>query len=294
MDDNYGYLFDNDQLMVSSLRRQRVFRDRYNPFDWMDDQYILENYRFDRESIFEITRKISAIIGRSNRGHNISPLISVLTALKFFANGSSIRTIAEQFGVAKTTVASIIHSVARAISVEYRATINFADNQENLRERKSKFKEIAGFPNVIGAIDGTLIPIQRPSTNEHLYVCRKNFHAINLLAVCDADLIFLFVNCKYPGSANDSFIFRDSVLISFLSEGRCNGVLLGDSAFPLKMFLMTPFLHPSSAEMESYNFAHTKTRNTIERAFGVLKSRFRCLDKSGKFSSIRSRRMNEL
>ena len=154
--------------------------------------------------------------------------------------------------------------------MEYRTNIYFLDNHSNLQERKSKFQEIDGFPNVIGAIDGTLIPIQRPTTNEHLYVCRKNFHAINCLAVCDANLFFLFVNCKYPGSANDSFIFRNSALASFLSDGRCNGVLLGDSAFPLKKFLMTPFLHPSSVEMKSYNSAHSKTRNTIERAFGVL------------------------
>ena len=47
--------------------------------------------------------------------------------------------------------------------------------------------------------------------------------------------------------------------------------------------MMTPF-HPdkmtSNAERK-YQKVHTKTRNVIERSFGVLKQRFRCLDFSG-------------
>jgi hypothetical protein len=34
-------------------------------------------------------------------------------------------------------------------------------------------------PNVIGVIDGTLIPIIAPKDNEADFVCRKGFHAIN-------------------------------------------------------------------------------------------------------------------
>jgi len=108
MEDNFEYLFDDDQVAVSSLRRQRIFRDRYNPFDWMDDERTLENYRFDRETIMEITTKVSARIEKFHRGQNITSLIKVLITLKFFANGSTIRAIAEQFSVAKTTVASRI------------------------------------------------------------------------------------------------------------------------------------------------------------------------------------------
>ena len=44
---------------------------------------------------------------------------------------------------------------------------------------------------------------------------------------------------------------------------------------------MTPLANPTTASEVGYNTAHAKSRNVIERCFGVLKSRFRCLDKSG-------------
>lgn len=55
----------------------------------------------------------------------------------------------------------------------------------------------------------------------------------------------------------------------------------GDSGYPLEPWLLTPFLSPSTPEEVGYNNAHAKTRNVVERCFGVMKSRFRCLDKSG-------------
>ena len=39
---------------------------------------------------------------------------------------------------------------------------------------------IAGFPNVVGAVDGTHIRIQAPTQNEDDYVNRKGYHSINV------------------------------------------------------------------------------------------------------------------
>ena len=44
---------------------------------------------------------------------------------------------------------------------------------------------------------------------------------------------------------------------------------------------MTPFQNPQNANQERYNISHMKTRNVIERTFGVLKMRFRCLHSTG-------------
>lgn len=63
-------------------------------------------------------------------------------------------------------------------------------------------------------------------------------------------------------------------------EGRRNCYLLGDSGYPIQPWLMTPFLNPqSNSPEEIYNHMHRQARNTVERGFGVLKARFRCLRK---------------
>lgn len=54
---------------------------------------------------------------------------------------------------------------------------------------KRQFFRVAGLPNCLGVIDGTLIHIIAPSGHaEPVYVCIKGYHALNVLAVTDANM----------------------------------------------------------------------------------------------------------
>ena len=55
----------------------------------------------------------------------------------------------------------------------------------------------------------------------------------------------------------------------------------GDSGYPLEPNLLTPFGNPDNQPEERYNRCHSRTRAVIEQTFGTLKSRFRCIHKSG-------------
>jgi len=101
--------------------------------------------------------------------------------------------------------------------------------------------------------------------------------------VCSPGLLFLDVHTGPPGSVHDARVFRNSDLRTFLetAEGRLpqDFHLLGDSAYPLRDYLLVPFRdngHLGPLERK-YNFSHSQTRVDVERAIGLLKGKFRRL-----------------
>lgn len=83
------------------------------------------------------------------------------------------------------------------------------------------------------------------------------------------------VMARWPGSVHDATIFQHSRLCRRLEEGEFHsGILLGDSVYPVKKYLLTILLHPTTVAENRYNDAHIRTRNIVERVFGVWKRRF--------------------
>ena len=105
-----------------------------------------------------------------------------------------------------------------------------------------------------------------------------------MLWQCAMHNCYLQMLSKWHGSVYDSAVFHSSALqVHMENEGGRNGWLLGDRSYGIQPYLMTPFcpVDVSTAGQAKYQKAHTKTRNTIERALGLWKTRFRCLDVSG-------------
>ena len=151
------------------------------------------------------------------------------------------------------------------------------------------FYDIKEFPLVLGAVDGTLIPTKAPSVDEHLYVCRKGFHALNVQGVCDANNLFTNIVAHHAGSTHDAHIWNNCKLSEAFGSGVIkNGWLLGDSGYGLKPWLLTPVLNSSTAAERKYNKAHKSTRCVIERTFGIWKMRFRCIYRGLTFTPKRS------
>ena len=105
------------------------------------------------------------------------------------------------------------------------------------------FYQIAGFVRMIGAIiiDGCLIPIRGLDRDEHLYVCHKGFHVINVMAAYDTHLSFTNFACTWHGSVHDSAVFNASNLhVNMEGGGGRNGWPLGDRGYGIQPYLMTP------------------------------------------------------
>nr|XP_022311005.1 putative nuclease HARBI1 [Crassostrea virginica] len=269
-------LFENER----ALRRERVFRDRGNPIDNFTDIELIARYRFPSRTILSLTDLVRDRVQHpTSRSHAIPALVQVLTTLRFLAKGDYLSEVADMHGISLSSASRIIHSVCSALCLCL-DNIRFPTTLQDLKRVKDEFYKIQNFPNVVGAIDGTLITIQGMAGEEEpTFICRKGFHAINVQAVAVANLSFTNIVVRWPGSTHDAFILANSSLPQIM--GGVNGWLLGDSGYPLKKWLLTPIAQPSNQQEQRYNFSHCSTRNTVERAFGILKSRFRCLHKTG-------------
>ncbi|XP_046328206.2 putative nuclease HARBI1 isoform X1 [Haliotis rufescens] len=261
------------------LHKERVFRDRTRQLDTLSDDELYARYRMPRHALLKLLEAVSpSITPATQRSHSLSPETKLLLTLRYLSKGGFFVELGDLHGTVKSSVSRVFHPTVDAIC---NSINNICFDLDNLRNVKHDFYRLAGFPRVIGAIGGTLVPIRRPPADEEAaYVCRKGFHAINVQAICDANLRFTNVVTKWPGSAHDASILTNSSIGDQFNRNCPDGFLLGDSGYGCRPWLLTPVLDPKTRHEERYNSSHCRTRNTIERAFGVLKSRFRCLHKS--------------
>ncbi|XP_048259000.1 putative nuclease HARBI1 [Haliotis rufescens] len=256
----------------------RTFRDRFNPLDLYNDEELFERYRFRRCTIFFIVGLIGDELAHpTQRSHSLPPIIQVLIFLQFVATGAFHLLVAQSFCISKATAGRCVRRVAELLCRLSSRFIAFPTGQRS-HDVKRTFHAIAGFPNVLGCVDGTQIKIQTPKVNEADFVNRKGYHSLNVQMVCDPN--FIITNCvaNWPGSCHDARIFRESKLCDNLENGVHDGFLLGDSGYPCRRYLMTPYHNTGNIRhRDRYNYSLCRTRVLIEQTFGILKRRFPCL-----------------
>uniref|UniRef100_A0A803JC58 DDE Tnp4 domain-containing protein n=1 Tax=Xenopus tropicalis TaxID=8364 RepID=A0A803JC58_XENTR len=132
---------------------------------------------------------------------------------------------------------------------------------------KRHFYGVSGIPNVLGAIDCTHVALNPPPQDrEHIFRNRKGYHSLNVQVVCDGCMNILSIVSGFPGSSHDAYTLRQSGLYHSFETGQMpHGWLLGKYL----------------CQLSSTTCPHLLSRSVIEQTFGILKSRFRCLDKSG-------------
>ena len=92
-----------------------------------------------------------------------------------------------------------------------------------IRDNQEKFFQVAGFPGIVGAIDGTHIQIFAPNVNENELVNRHYYHSFNVQVVFDASYKIIDVEAKWPGSAHDSRMLRESGLHDLFENNHIPG-----------------------------------------------------------------------
>lgn len=278
-------LLDDDDEVIY---RPRNYRPRIN-FNLPSTNF-REAFRVDPPVIEEVERKIGRFLERpTERSFALSVREQILITCHFMGNGSYYHINGHVHGIDKGTVCRTIHKVCRLIARHLMPIyIRWPNNDRNL---SGEFERRAGFPHVKGLIDGTLVHIDAPSMDEPVFVGRDNRHSMNVVVVSGPRHELFFVSARCGGSFHDSRCLQVSELWNTweLRNWRPNNdmqsVILGDSAYPLRKWLMTPNIRAINAQdpaladaIPIYLQEHRKTRFMVECAIGILKEQFPCLN----------------
>lgn len=225
-------------------------------------------------SYFSTTYSVNYVCSLRNQA--VSAEHKLLLTLRYYATGSLIAACSDFIGVHKSTGSRIIHAVSSELALLRPRFVNFPSTEAEIDNICQRFFTIAKFPRCVGAIDCTHVRIRSPGgPNAEVYRNRKQFFSINVQTVCDADLRIQNIVAHWQGSAHDSNIFRRSNIRRRFESGEFgNKVLVGDSGYGIRNYLITPLSNPTTHAEELFNEAQIRTRNPVERSYGVWKRRF--------------------
>lgn len=186
------------------------------------------------------------------------------------------KAVADFTGVSTSSACRIIKRVSNAIASLNVHYIKMPETNEAMERIAEKFYGIARFPRVIGALDCTLIKIDSPGGEDaEIFRSRKQFFALNVQTVADSDLKIRDIVARWPGSCHDQTIFNNSSLKRKFEENQFGKYLLvADSGYTLKPYLMTKLRETQTVAQNLFNESIVRTRCVVERQYGVWKRRF--------------------
>lgn len=261
------------------------------------DQHWRRDFRITLPTFMEIVQLVRPRLEkRDTRLRKAVPIEKrVAVAIWRLSTGNSFRTIAKTFAIGKSTAVQITKEFCAEMLRLSPRYIKFPSSRRETAEAIEKFKGDYGceIPQVMSALDGTHIPISAPNVDGKIdYFSRKQRYTIGLQGLIGANLVFLDVATGFPGSCHDARNLRNSSLFrraenneiltkpeDVIEGSNIRPLVLGDGAYPLLPWLVTPYqFGPAlTRPQRKFNKKLSQGRVHVERSFGILKARWRCL-----------------
>lgn len=154
--------FQMEMLWVAAREEHppRPLQDRMDPLR-LPDNFLIRQCRLPRPAIMFLVNLLSGDLQRKPRRSSPLPVVlQIMAALRFFASGTFQMVLGGTLGVSQSSICRVIRDVSNALCRRARLFIKFPRRAVECIRTKQQFFEIAGFPNVLGAVDGTHIAIK--------------------------------------------------------------------------------------------------------------------------------------
>jgi hypothetical protein len=221
-------------------------------------------FRMSKAAFYKLLGKVEPLIAKRDTQMRLAipAKVRLQVTLKYFALGVNSRTLEEIFRIPVNTISGIIAETASAIW-----TVLMPDYLQCPRSPEEWLQVAKGFgtkwqyPLAIGAVDGKHCVVQCFANSASVYYNYKGTYSIVLLAACDANMKFVFVNLGQPGSRNAAGIWADSRLKELIDEdrlglprtpeGKIDYHFVADDAFPIKNAYVKAFSSQVQADSGS-------------------------------------------
>ncbi|KAL4587897.1 hypothetical protein LXL04_000773 [Taraxacum kok-saghyz] len=278
---------------------------------WMDEVLngspirSVNAFRMHPNVFLQLCRELELKYGLKS-SKNMSSVEKLGIFVYILAVGLSNRDVGERFQRSGDTVSRAFHEVLEAITARRKGFQGLAC--DIIRPKDPTFQSIPlqikedkrympYFKDCIGCIDGTHILACIPENEQLRYIGRKGVPTFNVMATCDFDMCFTFASVGWEGSAHDTRVFLHAINTPSMNfpkppEGK---YYLVDKGYPDRNRYMVPYSkiryhqsqfqnEPPNNMQETFNRSHSSLRSCIERAFGILKKRWKILSQMPKFS----------
>lgn len=191
----------------------------------LDKQYFIDFFRMSPANFDELLHIVGPKIMKKNTKWRdaISANDRLALTLRFLASGETFRSLAFSFRMGRSTVGKIVKETCVIIWEELSSKfVQFPTKQEEWKQIAADFEEKWQFPHCLGAIDGKHVIIECPYNSGSLNYNYKGSFSKVLLAACDANYSFIFVDIGSYGSESDGGILSRSRFGQGLGQGLFN------------------------------------------------------------------------
>ncbi|WAR13540.1 LOW QUALITY PROTEIN: HARB1-like protein [Mya arenaria] len=267
---------DNTSLMLTCSNPAPVRVEGYVPdvVSMYSDVEFQSHFRMHRSTFEELCKIVAPDMARER---SISLETRMLATLWMLGNMECYRSVANRFGISKGTLHLTVMSSSKALCQQKSNFISFLTTRREMDQVAEGFSARCGIPGIVGAVDGTHVPVPGPrSQHRASFINRKGYPSIQLQVVAT-----VISGCwiHTPVGLALCTMQENCPLLDVCQQLPAPYHLIGDSAYPLSRYMLVPYRDNGhlDAQQKKFNKAHSSTRVDVERAIGLLKSKFRRL-----------------